>query len=162
MFFFLDHCHHKVNIYIAWHASSDLGLFGCNRKLRRAPQPRQVPSVCASFVLSVLKSAASPSSFPIRLSYSLPWSCSQAWQSFTHVSAEFKVMSDHPGDTGGCFLLHTRVSFVCCWCLKSEWGNCCEVAHGVMKELWRNTWLHFGDPVYSLKAKGLWSYNFVM
>lgn len=137
---FLDDSEHKATIYIAWCASSDLGLFGCNRKLRRTQHPCQVPSVCASFVLSRVKSAASPQSFPIQLSFSLPWSCSQAWQSFTNVSAEFKVMSEHPRDFRGRFLLHTHVSFVYSWCLRSTWGSCCDVADEVMKGLWGTGW----------------------
>lgn len=136
----LDYSQHKTTIYTAWHASSDLGSLSCNRKLRRTQHPCQVPSVWASFVLSGVKSATSPSSFPIRLSYSLPWSCSQTWQSFTNVSAGFKVVSKHSRDIRGRFLLHAHVSFVYSWCLRSMWGNCCDVAKEVMKGLWRTGW----------------------
>lgn len=118
----------RLDIYIAWHASSDLGLFGCNRKLGLNTAAMS-SAICLCIICLVGAEVSSiPWSFPIRLSYSLPWSCSQAWQSFTHVSAEFKVMSDHPGDIGGRFLLHTHISFVYCWCLKLVWGNCCGVS----------------------------------
>lgn len=125
---FLKHCHHKVDIYTAWHASSDPDFFSCNRKLRLNSAATS-STICLCIVCLVRAEVRSiPWSFPIRLSYSLPWSCSQAWQSFTHVSAEFKVMSDHPGDIGWRFLLHTHVSCVYCWCLKLVWRNCCGVS----------------------------------
>lgn len=69
---------------------------------------------------------------PPQHSYALPRSCSQAWQGFTHDTAEFKVRFGPPRDIRGCFKLHACTSFVYSWCLRSVVGYCCDVAYEVM------------------------------